>query len=538
MPVASQRIQQIICTQALSTLTTVVPGEGPRTGEGKPDTAHAIPDFSGVRAAGEVREGATASPLSTGGVLRHRQVWLTSIPLAAADLISLLGCYLIGTLVTLCFFSSTFGQGVLNNLFAIFVSHMIIGGALGLFPASGINPVCELRNQLTSIGGSFLTVIALNGLVGEFTFNEVVTVIVAFPLSLVLAPAARFLTRKLCARRRWWGEKVIIVGSGQQGRLVYEFLERQPQRGLKPLGIVDDDSAGYWMSEDASPLEFLGNTSDLVSICEARKCFWVIAAVSDKTEAQVRQILSYGSLIPNLVVLSNNLMMPTLWVNSFDTAGLGGVLIQDRLLFPYQRVAKRAFDIVASAAMMLILSPLILLLALMIRKESKGPIFYAHERIGRGGRRFLAYKIRSMVPNAAAVLNDYLEANPEAKAEWARDQKLKNDPRIIPGVGNFLRKTSLDEIPQLWNVFRGDMSLVGPRPIVENEIDKYRPVFSLYLRVRPGLTGLWQVSGRNNTTYDARVRLDTYYVRNWSLWLDYFILLRTIRTVVLREGSY
>ena len=144
-----------------------------------------------------------------------------------------------------------------------------------------------------------------------------------------------------------------------------------------------------------------------------------------------------------------------------------------------------------------------------------------------------------MITNSEQVLREYLAANPEAAAEWQRDLKLKDDPRIIPRIGHFLRKTSLDELPQLWNIIVGDMSLVGPRPIYTDiEIQKFREKYPLYLRVRPGLTGLWQVSGRNNTSYDDRVRLDSYYVRNWSLWLDYFILLRTVRTVLLREGSY
>jgi lipopolysaccharide/colanic/teichoic acid biosynthesis glycosyltransferase len=143
-----------------------------------------------------------------------------------------------------------------------------------------------------------------------------------------------------------------------------------------------------------------------------------------------------------------------------------------------------------------------------------------------------------MVQNAQQILEEHLNSSKEARAEWEKDHKLKNDPRIIAGIGHFLRRTSLDELPQLWNVMKGDMSLVGPRPIVASEQIRYGEIQPLYLRVRPGLTGLWQVSGRNNTSYSDRVKLDAYYVRNWSLWLDYFILLRTVRTVLLREGSY
>lgn len=142
-----------------------------------------------------------------------------------------------------------------------------------------------------------------------------------------------------------------------------------------------------------------------------------------------------------------------------------------------------------------------------------------------------------MVPNANQVLQEYLSAHPELQAEWDKDHKLKNDPRIT-WIGKILRKTSLDELPQLWNVFVGEMSLVGPRPIVTEEINKYGPTFRDYLRVTPGITGLWQISGRNNTTYAERLEYDEFYVRNWSPWMDLYILSRTVRTVILCEGAY
>jgi Undecaprenyl-phosphate galactose phosphotransferase WbaP len=172
-----------------------------------------------------------------------------------------------------------------------------------------------------------------------------------------------------------------------------------------------------------------------------------------------------------------------------------------------------------------------------IRLSSRGPVFYGQTRIGRNNSTFTAWKFRSMFANADEVLLSQLEKNPKLRSEWERDHKLKNDPRITP-VGRLLRKTSLDELPQLWNVFRGDMSLVGPRPIVAAEIARYSDVFEAYKSVRPGITGMWQVSGRNNTTYLERIRFDEYYVRNWSVWLDLYILVRTFKTVLFGEGAY
>ena len=517
----SQLIQPLICTQAISTLKTVVPGNNP---DRRID--------AGAEVWGRLR---------SEGFSRYRQVFLTSLPLVFSDLTALIFCYMLGTAAAHWILQTpVFNAGVWNNLTALCLCHFMLGSFLGLFPASGINPVCELRNQITSISGSFLVLVAVNGLVGVVTTNEVVTIALAFPVAFLLSPCSRFAARRACARSRWWGENVIIVGNGRQGKLVYEFLERMPQRGLKPVGMVDENPGEYWMSDVAVPFEFLGNASDLVEICRRKRCHWVIAAVSDKSEAAVREILSHGSLIPNLVVLSTNLQTSSLWVESFDVAGLTGVHIKDRLLCPVQTVVKKLFDIVLSTIALVACSPLLMLIAIWIKLRSPGPVFFKHHgRIGRYGRRFGAFKIRTMMTNADELLRQHLDSDPEALAEWNRDLKLKNDPRIIPGIGQFLRRTSLDELPQLLNVMIGEMSLVGPRPIyTELEILKFQEMYPLYLRVRPGLTGLWQVSGRNNTSYEDRVRLDTYYVRNWSLWLDYFILLRTVRTIVYREGSY
>jgi lipopolysaccharide/colanic/teichoic acid biosynthesis glycosyltransferase len=176
-------------------------------------------------------------------------------------------------------------------------------------------------------------------------------------------------------------------------------------------------------------------------------------------------------------------------------------------------------------------------IAVVIRVTSPGPVFFGHDRIGRNRKVFRAWKFRSMHVNADELLEEHLASNPEAREEWAKDQKLKDDPRLTL-VGRFLRRTSLDELPQLWNVICGDMSLVGPRPIVEGEVGKYGTEFERYMSVPPGITGLWQVSGRNNTTYEERIQLDATYVENWSLALDAYILGRTFEAVFTGEGAY
>ncbi len=181
--------------------------------------------------------------------------------------------------------------------------------------------------------------------------------------------------------------------------------------------------------------------------------------------------------------------------------------------------------------------PLILLISLLVFCSSPGPIFYQQPRIGRDHTPFKIWKFRSMVTDADQVLAQYLACHPHLQQDWDQNQKLKDDPRITR-VGKFLRRTSLDELPQLWNVLKGEMSLVGPRPITEEEVWRYDDKFDDYLQVLPGITGLWQVSGRNNLTYVERVNLDTYYVRNWSVRLDVYILMRTIKVVLVGDGAY
>lgn len=199
--------------------------------------------------------------------------------------------------------------------------------------------------------------------------------------------------------------------------------------------------------------------------------------------------------------------------------------------------AKRSFDIGFAGLALVLLAPLMLLLALVIRMHDRGPVLFQQTRIGHGGRTFRCLKFRTMVQDADTVLNALLDSDPIARAEWMASQKLKEDPRCTK-LGRMMRRTSLDELPQLFNVLRGEMSLVGPRPIVQSETRFYGPYFSLYTSARPGLTGLWQVSGRSDTTYDQRVRLDAQYVTSWSMLGDLRIALKTIAVVFRSNGSY
>jgi Undecaprenyl-phosphate galactose phosphotransferase WbaP len=213
-----------------------------------------------------------------------------------------------------------------------------------------------------------------------------------------------------------------------------------------------------------------------------------------------------------------------------------GYLAGPRRLFRY-RFIKRALDIVLILAMSPLLMLLVGVIAAAVRLSSEGPIFFSHRRIQRHGAFFTMWKFRTMCVNSSEVLEAYLAADPAARVEWRKSHKLKHDPRITR-VGEFLRKTSLDELPQFWNVLTGSMSLVGPRPIVAAEVEKYGEYFTDYCLVKPGITGLWQVSGRSSCTYGQRVQLDRQYARNWSLRGDLVILVKTLSAVFNQDGAY
>jgi Undecaprenyl-phosphate galactose phosphotransferase WbaP len=199
-------------------------------------------------------------------------------------------------------------------------------------------------------------------------------------------------------------------------------------------------------------------------------------------------------------------------------------------------VGKRALDLFLSVLLLLFFLPLMLVIAIGIKLTSRGSVLYGHKRIGMNGRNFAAWKFRTMYQESDLLLAKLLASDPAARRAWARQRKLARDPRITP-FGHFLRTSSLDELPQLWNVVRGEMSLVGPRPIMQDEVRQYGESYSVCSQVPSGVTGLWQVSGRSSTSYSERVLLDVFYVRNWSMWLDLSILLRTCGVVAFRKGA-
>ena len=306
--------------------------------------------------------------------------------------------------------------------------------------------------------------------------------------------------------------------------------------GFSVQGFVDAGGGGGRASDTTYPrLPEL----EMAQYAKQPGIQWVIAlehAQSDQREQWLRQLAQWGAPDISVIPAMRGVPLHGTDMSHFFSHEVALLRMRNNLRRWPARLTKRLFDTVAALALLLVLSPALLLMAWAVRRDG-GPALFAHPRIGKKGKIFNCYKFRTMVVDAEKQLEHLLQQQPELRKQWQTEHKLRSDPRISQ-VGRFLRRTSLDELPQLINVIRGEMSLVGPRPVVRSELPRYGDQVGYYLMVRPGMTGLWQVSGRNDVDYDTRVYLDSWYVKNWSLWHDLVILFKTISVVLTRQGAY
>lgn len=415
-------------------------------------------------------------------------------------------------------------------------SMLLVFGWLGLYPGCGFSPARELREILA--GSALSHGVAAGALLirhgGEWWFGA--GAIFAWGATVILVISCRAVARHACSNKAWWGVPAVIFGSGRTAQAVLRHLRAHPSTGLRVVAIFEDDRLAWPVlyARDVPITERI----HAADFARNNGVSHAIVALPDARCGDIRNLIRGDArFFKHLLVIPDLSGLSSLWVGTRDIGGMLGLHISQNLLHRGPQILKRAVDLVLAGVTAVIFLPVIALVMLAIRLTSPGPIVYGQVRVGRDDTRFIAWKFRSMCANADEVLKKHLESDPELKREWERDQKLRNDPRVTP-VGRFIRKTSLDELPQLWNVLKGEMSLVGPRPIVAAEIARYGDSFDLYKKVRPGVSGMWQVSGRNNTSYGERVEFDEYYVNNWSIWLDLYIIGRTIKTVLLREGAY
>jgi Undecaprenyl-phosphate galactose phosphotransferase WbaP len=403
-------------------------------------------------------------------------------------------------------------------------------GALlaGLLPGWGLSAVEHLRRQvvlITTLFGFGAVLIFFTKSADAISRLEIGA---AWIFAMVFIPWGRSLMRAALCARRTYGVPTILFGSKGAVAEVASRLRIDPGFGYFPVGVFTDDPA-----TEIAGLPVRGNLSHISALAPA-----AIIASGGMSGAVNRAVIErVVSVYRNVTILPDLGDIPSSFVMPRDLTGAVGLEISQELWSPFATKIKRVLDLFLVVGTALLWMPLVGVACFAIwAADGKNPLF-RQERIGRGAQRFHALKCRTMVPDAEAVLQRHFAAHPEIRAEWEKDFKLRADPRITR-LGGFLRRTSLDELPQLFNVLNGDMALVGPRPLPAYHLERMSSaVRTLRERMRPGLTGLWQVSGRSDTGTEGMTRWDHYYVRNWSLWLDVVIVVRTARAVIQGSGA-
>ncbi len=343
---------------------------------------------------------------------------------------------------------------------------------------------------------------------------------------------------------RWWARTlmkklgvgllpIIIAGAGNRGQVVANILNKSKHFGLLPLVFVDDDPER--INRRIAGIPVAGKICDLPKIGRTYKCDHLIACLP--FQVMLANMPSFIKNFRHVSVIGSSDTLSSEWLYLYDLHGMMVLDLHHNLKFGLYTLFQTAFHkLIAAFAVLVFLLPFIVI-AVLVKLTSRGTIFYRSKRLGKDGREIEILKFRTMYTGSDQELPKLLEKRPDLKREWEEHFKLTNDPRITP-LGRFLRKTSLDELPQLINVLKGDMNLIGPRPIVKDEVCLFGKEYHEIYSVKPGLTGMWQVSGRTETSYEERVLLETYYVKNWSIWLDIYILMKTILEVILCRGAY
>jgi Undecaprenyl-phosphate galactose phosphotransferase WbaP len=420
-----------------------------------------------------------------------------------------------------------------------------------LYPGVGLNPAEEIRLVTLNTLTGFLLSIFVFSLRQTFWHPNHLALIPFSVLSISCVLGMRWGTRILSVHAGIWGAPVVVVGSGRDANQLAHYFLGRARLGFIPKYAITETEGGQEVTLrvlNFSRSELLTLPDDYFS---SQQIYTALVDLSHAPDLMYAPMFSkLSKMFPRLIFLSNAGGMSNTSFRLHDFEGVMGMEMSRSVLSPFAAFNKRGMDIFLSLLLLALSSPLWLLTILLIRLDSRGPIFYSQLRVGKSRHnprdqehsignvhKINIYKFRTMVVDADQKLADHLNANPQAREEWNCTQKLRDDPRITR-VGKWLRKFSIDELPQLINVLKGEMSIVGPRPMMLEQITQYGSSIDVYCSVRPGVTGLWQVSGRNNTSFEERTSFDEYYVHNWSIWLDVYILLRTIWVVLSRDGAY
>ena len=461
-------------------------------------------------------------------------IHLASILLMFSDLLVFAGT--VAVLAMLWHGSGTPGMEIYLRLLLLAPAVLLIYGRAGLyqgaviFPGAALGPAEELRRLVYATVVVFLVAAAFcffdEGRSHHYSHRVLATAGLAW---LVLIPPARFCLRKLLSHINQWGIPAVVVGDGELSGRVMTTLRSHPEYGINPIGYVAD-------TPSLSGFRHLGTPDRLLEIAREMGVSYGIFIIRNH-DGRAEDIASiHHDQFRHLLIVQESRFSSAAWIQPKDLGGILGLEIHQNLLFPGLRLVKTCTDYILALTLFILLVPWFVILALLVKLDSPGPVFFTQDRIGRNGRIFRIWKFRTMRHGAETELDQLLGQDSGLKGEWDNSCKLKTDPRIT-WFGAFLRKTSLDELPQLWNILRGEMTLVGPRPITVAEASRYGDHLGLYEKVLPGLTGLWQVSGRSELSYEERVELDARYINNWSPWLDLYILLKTVYAVLFRKGA-
>lgn len=367
--------------------------------------------------------------------------------------------------------------------------------------------------------------------------NNLELIALVWAATIIVIPVMRYLVRSMLDDLGLWRRPVIVVGTGDNAITAVNAITQDFTLGYKILAVADPalvESTGSRL--DLSTGLPVISVSELEQLPDKIQIVIALDSVQDEQSQQIVHRLVAANRRVHMIPSLRGLPAMGMQVSHFFSQNTVMLTLRNNLARADYKIIKRIFDVVASGLLIMLLSPLFMYVSARVRVDG-GPALYGHERVGKRGKPFKCLKFRSMHVDSQNMLRKLLQNDPEAREEWERDFKLKNDPRITK-IGKLIRETSIDELPQLINVFKGEMSLVGPRPIIEEELERYGDYKTFYMRVNPGITGLWQVSGRSDTSYDERVALDVWYAQNWSLVYDIAILFKTIGVVFNRKGAY
>lgn len=356
-------------------------------------------------------------------------------------------------------------------------------------------------------------------------------------LSFFFLVSSRYVAKKFLEYFDFLQTPVLIIGAGKTAEILVNGIIGDAGMGYKIIGLLEDNLVKDGILKKFSVLGGFADVENVIRHTGVKNV--LIAAPGLEQSKLIELIYKVQPLVKNMGIIPNLVGVPMggIEVESLFNEKLMLLRLKNNLARPVNRYIKVVFDFLMTLLGSIVIAPILLFISVWIYLDSPGPIIFSHIRIGKDGKEFPCYKFRSMCVDANIRLKKLLENDPCAKEEWDKNFKLKNDPRITKS-GAFLRKTSLDELPQIFNVLKGEMSLVGPRPIIKAEMERYGDYINDYLMVKPGITGMWQVSGRNDIDYSERVLLDSWYVRNWNIWIDFVMLFKTFKVVIRKDGAY